>query len=188
MSAPDSGLMLSRSLSIWLYRVKGKGRIKKSILASQHGAVLKIAPVPIHIKGKRLSYCMSIARIILKGQMSGCKIRRVNPQSSSTEGSPFFSVLLNLICSIPENKHSLIPAFSQKRDIWSGQHQLFPVFSCPDMYHKRCDLINRRGINPALFQLCRNFLRHRCNPLHGFYGFPDGGKTIFPCCPFFFYI
>ena len=83
---------------------------QKSILASQHGAVLKIAPVPIHIKGKRLSYCMSIARIILKGQMSGCKIRRVNPQSSSTEGSPFFSVLLNLICSIPENKHSLIPA------------------------------------------------------------------------------
>lgn len=110
--------MLSWSLSIWLYRVKGKGRIKKSILASQHGAVLKIAPVPIHIKGKRLSYCMSIARIILKCQMSGCKIRRVNPQSSSTEGSPFSPS--SSISFAPSPKTSTVLSLPSPRNVTFG--------------------------------------------------------------------
>ena len=182
--APDSWFMFTRSFSVGFHRIQRQGRSKKGILTCQQRAVFKKASVAVHIEGNGLSYRMPESRIILKGDMLCGKIRGVHSDRCRPEGSPFLTVLLNLIGSMPKDNDRAFSVFPQKCHIRSGNDQLFSIDSLSYMYHHGLHVILRGRVTLPLRQLCGNALRNRGKPVCGFQRVPDGRKAVLRHLPF----
>ena len=78
---------------------------------------------------------MTVARIILEGQVSGGKVVGVYPNRGGTESAAFITLRHVVKGGIAVYQNHVLPAFSlsQQGQVRSGDNQLFPVDTLTDM-------------------------------------------------------
>ena len=85
---------------------------------------------------------MSVARIILKGQVFCGKVVGVYPNGSTAEGTTLIALRHVVEGSIPIDKNHIFPGvtLTQQGQIWAGNHKLFPVDTFTNMNNCGSDI------------------------------------------------